>query len=64
MKLSKKTLSYDIYLRVSSLVKEKFLSTPSSVRGTANLGGDRTNAGIKILPPPSANGLLGGRMSG
>jgi hypothetical protein len=31
---------------------------------TANVGGDRMNPGIKILPPPSANCPLGGRMSG
>ena len=31
---------------------------------TANVGGDRMDPGIRILFLPSANGLLGGRMSG
>jgi len=31
---------------------------------TANAGGGRTNPGIRILPLPRVNGLLGGRMSG
>ena len=30
---------------------------------TANVGEDRMNPGIRILPLPTANGLPGGRMS-
>jgi len=30
---------------------------------TTNIGDDRRSPGIKILPLPSANGFLGGRMS-
>ena len=37
----------------------------STTSKTANLGGERMNPGIRILPLliVSANGLLGGRMS-
>ena len=50
------------------LSKGKSLSTPPSgkewaMSQTANVGGDRMNPGIRILPLPSANGLLGGQMS-
>ena len=49
-------------------VKGKSLSTPPSGREwtmsqTTNVGGDRMNPGIRILPLPSANDLLRGRMS-
>ena len=60
---------YENCLRVSSSVKGKPLPTPPSEREwatsfTANVGGDPMNPGIRIPPLPSANGLLGGRMSG
>ena len=46
----------------------KFLSKPPSGRVgnviEANDRGDRINPGIRILPLPSNNDLLGGRMSG
>jgi hypothetical protein len=59
---------HEKFLRVSSSVKGKFLPTPPSgsewaTLQKANVGGDRINPGIKILPVPSANGLLGGQMS-
>jgi hypothetical protein len=44
------------------------LPTPPSGREwetskTDKVGGNRMNSGIRILPLPSANGLLAGRMS-
>ena len=41
----------------------KPLPGPPSGREWAT-GGDRMNPGIRILPLPSSNGLLGGRMNG
>ena len=51
------------------LGERKILPPPPSGREqttsqTANIGGDRMNPGIRILPQPRANGLPGGRMSG
>ena len=51
------------------LSEGKSVPTTSSVRVLAmpkktNVGGDRQNSGIRILPLLSANGLLGRRMSG
>ena len=51
------------------LSEGKTLPAPPSGREwensyTANVVGDRMNPGIRILPLPSVNGLLGGRMSG
>ena len=51
------------------LSEGKPLPTPPSGREcptsyTANVGGDRMNPGIRILPIRSVNGLLGGRMGG
>ena len=48
---------YDKCLRVSSSVKEKSLPAPYSGREwatsyTVNVGGDRMNPGIRILPLP------------
>ena len=59
---------YEKYLWVSSSVKEKSLSTPPTEREWAtsqmvNIGGNQINPGIRILPLPSANGLLGRWMS-
>jgi hypothetical protein len=44
---------------------EKCLSVSSSVKGKSlpNIGGERMNPGIRILPLPSANGLPGGQMN-
>ena len=60
---------YDKCLRVSSSVKRKPLpATPSggkwAMSRTANIGENQMNLEIRILPVPSANSLLGGRMSG
>ena len=61
--------SYEKCLRVSSSVKGKPLPTPPRGREwatskTADIGGDRMNPGIRILPLPSGNGLFGGWISG
>ena len=60
---------YQKCLRVSFSVKGNPLSAPPSGRDwatnqKANIGGDRKNPGIRILPLPRANSLLGGRLSG
>ena len=60
---------YEKCLRVSFPAQGKSLSTlPSgrqqATRQTANVGGNRVNPSIRILPLPSTNGLLCGRMSG
>ena len=49
--------------RISSSVKGKSLSTPSG-RETTNVGGNQMNPGIRSLPLPSVNDLLGGLISG
>ena len=51
------------------LSEGKPLPTPPNGRQwttseTANVGGNRMNPGVGILPLPSANGYLGWRMSG
>jgi hypothetical protein len=51
------------------ILNEGKLPTPPSrsewtMSWMANIGGNQMNPGIRIPPLPSANGLLGGRMSG
>jgi hypothetical protein len=60
---------YEKYLRVSSSVKGKSLSTHPRGRDwatsqTPNLGGDRMNPRIRILPISSANSPFGERKNG
>ena len=53
---------------VSSSVKVKYLHLLArrelTISQIANVMGDRMNEGVRILPLPSFNGLLGRRMSG
>ena len=67
--LSKIPERYEKCFLVSSSLKGNYLPAPPSGREcatsyTANVGGDLMNPGIRILPLPSANGLLEWPMSG